>query len=53
MEKTQYTPIIIESLIFGKNSDYPLYSKVYAGYVITTGNLRDNRENVKNLLKLP
>ncbi len=118
-EKAQYVPIIIESLIFGKNSDYPLYlksgdnyilyrskalifsqndalrlknngvdnlyietkdkdkydndiiehmdsiikspdlnfeekavkmyiySKVYAEYVITTGNLKDNRENVK------
>ena len=123
MEKTQYTPIIIESLIFGKNSDYPLYiksgenyilyrskalifsqsdalrlknngvdnlyietkdkdkydndilehietiikspdtnfeekavkiyiySKVYAEYVITTGNLRDNQENVKKSIE--
>ena len=123
MEKTQYTPIIIESLIFGKNSDYPLYiksggnyilyrskalifsqsdalrlknngvdnlyietkdkdkydndilehietiikspdtnfeekavkiyiySKVYAEYVITTGNLRDNQENVKRTIE--
>jgi len=119
MEKVQYTPIIIESLIFGKNSDYPLYiksgenyilyrskalifsqsdalrlknngvnnlyietkdkekydndmlehidyiikspdynfeekavkiyiySKVYAEYVMTTGNLKDNQENIK------
>ena len=123
MVKTQYTPIIIESLIFGKNSDYPLYiksggnyilyrskalifsqsdalrlknngvdnlyietkdkdkydndilehietiikspdtnfeekagkiyiySKVYAEYVITTGNLRDNQENVKKSIE--
>ncbi len=123
MEKIQYTPIIIESLIFGKNSDYPLYiksgenfilyrskalifsqndalrlksngvdnlyielkdkekydndilehietiiksndtnfeekavkiyiySKVYAEYVITTGNLRDNQENVKKSIE--
>jgi HD-GYP domain-containing protein (c-di-GMP phosphodiesterase class II) len=123
MEKTQYAPIIIESLIFGKNSDYPLYiksgenyilyrskalifsqsdalrlknngvdnlyiemkdkekydndilehietiiksnelnfeekavkiyiySKIYAEYVITTGNLRDNQENVKKSIE--
>ena len=123
MEKIQYIPIIIESLIFGKNSDYPLYiksgenyilyrskalifsqsdalrlknngvdnlyieikdkekydddilehiatiiksndtnfeekavkiyiySKVYAEYVITTGNLRDNQENVKKSIE--
>jgi HD-GYP domain-containing protein (c-di-GMP phosphodiesterase class II) len=123
MEKPQYTPIIIESLIFGKNSDYPLYiksgenyilyrskalifsqsdalrlknngvdnlyieikdkekydddvlehietiiksndanfeekavkiyiySKVYAEYVITTGNLKDNQENVKKSIE--
>ena len=123
MEKPQYTPIIIESLIFGKNSDYPLYiksgenyilyrskalifsqsdalrlknngvdnlyieikdkekydndilehietiiksndtnfeekavkiyiySKIYAEYVITTGNLKDNQENVKKSIE--
>jgi HD-GYP domain-containing protein (c-di-GMP phosphodiesterase class II) len=123
MEKPQYIPIIIESLIFGKNSDYPLYiksggnyilyrskalifsqsdalrlknngidnlyieikdkekydndilehietiiksndtnfeekavkiyiySKVYAEYIITTGNLRDNQENVKKSIE--
>ncbi len=123
MEKIQYTPIIIESLIFGKNSDYPLYiksgenfilyrskalvfsqndalrlknngvdnlyielkdkekydndilehietiiksndtnfeekavkiyiySKVYAEYVVTTGNLRENQENVKKSIE--
>lgn len=123
MEKPQYTPIIIESLIFGKNSDYPLYiksgenyilyrskalifsqsdalrlknngvdnlyieikdkekydndilehietiiksndtnfeekavkiyiySKIYAEYVITTGNLKDNQENVKKTIE--
>ena len=122
-EKPQYTPIIIESLIFGKNSDYPLYiksgenyilyrskalifsqsdalrlknngvnnlyieikdkekydndilehietiiksndtnfeekavkiyiySKIYAEYVITTGNLKDNQENVKKSIE--
>ena len=123
MEKPQYTPIIIESLIFGKNSDYPLYiksgenyilyrskalifsqsdalrlknngvdnlyieikdkekydndvlehietiiksndtnfeekavkiyiySKIYAEYVITTGNLKDNQENIKKSIE--
>ncbi len=123
MEKTQYIPIIIESLIFGKNSDYSLYiksgenyilyrskalifsqsdalrlknngvdnlyikmedkekydddvlehietiiksndinfeekavkiyiySKVYAEYVVTTGNLKDNQENVKKTIE--
>ncbi len=123
MEKPQYIPIIIESLIFGKNSDYPLYiksgenyilyrskalifsqsdalrlknngvdnlyieikdkekydddilehietiiksndtnfeekavkiyiySKIYAEYVITTGNLKDNQENVKKSIE--
>ena len=34
MEKTQYTPIIIESLIFGKNSDYPLYIKSGENYIL-------------------
>ena len=123
MEKKQYTPIVIESLIFGKNSDYPLYlksgdnfilyrskalifsqsdalrlknngvenlyietkdkdkydndmldhieyiikspdynfeekavkiymySKIYAEYVITTGNLKDNQENIKKSIE--
>lgn len=123
MEKIKYIPIIIESLIFGKNSDYPLYiksrenyvlyrskalifsqsdalrlknngieylyiesedkekydndviehiesiiisrdlnfeekavkiytySKIYAEYVITTGNLKDNLENVKKTIE--
>ena len=123
MEKPQYIPIIIESLIFGKNSDYPLYiksgenyilyrskalifsqsdalrlknngvdnlyieikdkekydddvlehietiiksndtnfeekavkiyiySKIYAEYVVTTGNLKDNQENVKKSIE--
>ena len=34
MEKTQYTPIVIESLIFGKNSDYPLYLKSGDNYIL-------------------
>jgi HD-GYP domain-containing protein (c-di-GMP phosphodiesterase class II) len=123
MQKPDYVPIIIESLIFGKNSDYPLfiksgenfilyrskalvfsqsdalrlksngidnlfiemkdkekydsdilnhietiiksndsnfeekavkiyiYSKVYAEYVVTTGNLKDNQENVKKSIE--
>ena len=34
MEKPQYTPIIIESLIFGKNSDYPLYIKSGENYIL-------------------
>ncbi|MHB1697163.1 MAG: HD-GYP domain-containing protein [bacterium] len=123
MEKIKYIPIIIESLIFGKNSNYPLYikssnnyilyrskalifsqsdalrlknngiehlyieaedkekydndvlehietiiksgdlnfeekavkiyiySKIYAEYVVTTGNLKDNQENVKKSIE--
>ncbi|MHB8231395.1 MAG: HD-GYP domain-containing protein [bacterium] len=123
MEKVKYIPIIIESLIFGKNSNYPLYiksrdnyilyrskalifsqsdalrlknngvdhlyiegedkekydndvlehietiiksgdlnfeekavkiyiySKIYAEYVVTTGNLKDNQENVKKSIE--
>ncbi len=35
MEKTvNYIPIIIESLIFGKNSDYPLYIKSADNYIL-------------------
>ncbi len=122
-KKENYLPIIIESLIFGKNSDYPLYirsgenyilyrskalifsqndalrlknngvnrlyiknedkekydndvlehienivnskdlgfeekavkiyiySKVYAEYVLTTGNLKNNKENIKKTIE--
>ena len=34
IEKNQYIPIIIESLIFGKNSDYPLYLKSGGNYIL-------------------
>ena len=34
MEKAEYTPIIIESLIFGKNSDYPLYLKSGENFIL-------------------
>ena len=34
MEKKQYTPIVIESLIFDKNSDYPLYLKSGDNYIL-------------------
>ncbi|MDA8053469.1 MAG: hypothetical protein M0012_04855 [Deltaproteobacteria bacterium] len=28
-KKENYLPILIESLIFGKNSDYPLYNNAF------------------------
>ncbi len=34
MQKENYLPIIIESLIYGKNSDYPLYIKIGDRYVL-------------------
>jgi HD-GYP domain-containing protein (c-di-GMP phosphodiesterase class II) len=34
MQKENYLPIVIESLLFGKNSDYPLYIKTYDKYVL-------------------
>jgi HD-GYP domain-containing protein (c-di-GMP phosphodiesterase class II) len=34
MQKENYLPIIIESLVFGKNSDYPLYIKIGDRYVL-------------------
>ncbi len=34
MQKENYLPIIIESLVFGKNSDYPLYIKTGDKYVL-------------------
>ncbi len=34
MQKENYLPILIASLIFGKNSDYPLYIKTYDKYVL-------------------
>ncbi|MFW0884192.1 HD-GYP domain-containing protein [Candidatus Acidulodesulfobacterium sp. H_13] len=34
MEKIKYVPIIIESLIFGKNSAYPLYMKSGDNYIL-------------------
>ncbi|MDA8272146.1 MAG: hypothetical protein M0Z72_00130 [Deltaproteobacteria bacterium] len=33
-KKEKYLPILMESLIFGKNSDYPLYIKSGENYVL-------------------